>query len=384
MTVSAVEQPPAEVDVHELVAPLTRLLSALSPPSAVRAIVETDLGYDGVLWHRLASELGALGVHVPAASGGAGLALAHAAAVSEQTGRALLPGPFFASACLATSVLLHCASEEQLERLLPPLLAGDHIATVAVCDKDGSWDPAGVSTTAVPDAGAYRICGRKQFVPNGLDADLLVVLAKVPGTADGAGVGAYVVDAADPRVALTPMTVIDTTRRQATVELDGSTGERLAAPGGFAAVERGLQEAAVLLAAECVGVAATCLDRTLSYARQREQFGRAIGSFQAVQHRLADMYGELESARALVEHAARLAGSVDVPATELALVSSASKARACDALSFIARETVQLHGGIGFTWEHDAHLYLKRSLSSYALLGTPSWHRQHVARLMAP
>ncbi|MFI6516169.1 acyl-CoA dehydrogenase family protein [Spirillospora sp. NPDC050679] len=310
------------------------------------------------VWAPLAEQVGACALLVPEEHGGAGFTLAETHVVCEELGRTLAPVPYLASAVLATEALLACGAAD----VLPELAAGERVATLAWAEQ-GSWD-AGSIATAERDG---RLTGVKEHVLDGADADLLLVPAR---TADG-GLGLYLVEAGAPGLAVEASPTLDPTRPLARVTLDGVPARPLAADAA-PVLERLLAVAAAALSAEQLGGAQRCLDMTVEYAKTRVQFGRPIGSFQAVKHRLADLYVLVESARSASYHAAAgLAEGAPDAGTRAAL----AKAYCSEAFTAVAAETVQLHGGIGFTWEHDAHLYFKRAHGSARLFGDPAWHR---------
>ncbi|KRF00982.1 hypothetical protein ASG88_11325 [Nocardioides sp. Soil777] len=340
------------------------------------------------LWRRMAEEHALLGLHLPPEHGGQGLSASFSALVAEAHGHHLVRSPFLGSQVLAAPVLMATASEDQRRRLLTPLLEGHATATLAGADRGmllldapatgrSTGDPERPVVTRTADG--PLLTGRAPFVCDASGADWLLVLAEVEGRDE---LTVVVVQPGARGLATSPQRTLDTTRSRTVLDLDATPGEELGhvTPDGL---RRALAESTVMVAAEAVGGARACLDSTLEYVRLRHQFDRAIGSFQAVQHQLADLFGELESAEACVDAAASALDSVPaaVPATpaglaELVEAASLAKAVAADTFVHVARETVHLHGGIGFTWEHDAHLYYKRALADLSLLGHPAEHRR--------
>jgi alkylation response protein AidB-like acyl-CoA dehydrogenase len=291
----------------------------------------------------------------------------------EETGRALLCAPILSSAVLATTALLRCADEEARKRLLPGLAAGELVATLALTEDSARWDAAGVGLTARASGGSWLLTGHKTFVLDGAAADVVLTVARA---ADGIGV--FVVDGDAPGLTRAPLPTLDPTRRQARLEYREVPATRLRTHGdGWDLVAQVLDRAAVQLAAEQVGVASRALDMAVEYAKVRHQFGRAIGSFQAVKHLLADVLLEVESARAAA-HYALLAAENE--AADLPAVASLAKAFCSDACVQATAQNIQVHGGIGFTWEHPAHLYLKRAKTSQLLFGDPAYHRELLAQ----
>ena len=360
-----------------------RFLEERSPEGEVRRLMETVEGFDAGVWAQMAGQLGLVGLHVPEELGGSGSSFFELALVLEEMGRALLPSPFFATVVLAAGALLASGDDGAAKDLLPGLAAGDTRATLALAEEAGSWDPAAVALPASRRDGGWRLDGRKTFVLDGHTADLLLVVARTgggPGSAEGLSL--FAVDAGAPGLDRSALATLDLTRKQARVDFSGTParlvgGEGEAGPG----LVRALDLAAAALAAEQVGGAQACLDMSVAHARSRVQFGRPIGSFQAVKHKCADMLVETESARSAAWYAAGVAAD---GGEELGVAASLAKAYCSDAFFRAAAETIQIHGGIGFTWEHPAHLYFRRAKSSQLLLGSPGYHRELLARRVRP
>lgn len=311
-------------------------------------------GVDDTLWQAFTAELGLAGVAVPEAEGGVGLGMVELAILAEEAGRHVAALPLLASVGLAIPAILAGGSAEQKARLLPRLTAGDLVASFAEAAPGTTWIDGALTGAAL-------------HVPHGARADLFVVAV---------GENAVLVERDAPGLTVTPLTSMDQTRPYARLDFGAVAAEPLADPAAaFAAARR---TGALAIAADALGGAQACLDRTVAYAQERVQFGRAIGSFQAVKHRLADMMVAVEQTRSAVYWAAC---AIDEGSDEAAFAVHAAKAFACDTYSDAAGEMIQLHGGIGFTWEHDAHLYFKRARSNRGLLGTPDWHREQIAAL---
>uniref|UniRef100_A0AAU2AFF1 Acyl-CoA/acyl-ACP dehydrogenase n=1 Tax=Streptomyces sp. NBC_00093 TaxID=2975649 RepID=A0AAU2AFF1_9ACTN len=348
-------------------------LADTSPETEVRRLMETPEGFDPALWRRMGSELGLQGLAVPEEYGGAGCGPVEVGVVMEEMGRALLCAPFLASAVLATTTLLRSADEEARKSLLPGLASGELVGTLALTEDSARWDAAGIGLTARESDGSWLLTGTKMFVLDGATADVVLTVARTDD-----GIGVFVVDGDAAGLTREPLPTLDPTRRQARLDYHDVPATRLRTLGdGWGLVAEVLDRAAVALTAEQVGVASRALDMAVEYAKVRHQFGRPIGSFQAVKHLLADVLLEVESARAAA-HYALLAAQNEDP--ELPAVASLAKAFCSDACLKAAAENIQVHGGIGFTWEHPAHLYLKRAKTSQLLFGDPAFHRELLAR----
>ena len=347
---------------HDLRRAVRRFCTEQVDEPTVRRLMESDTGHDPALWARLGAELGVLGLAVPEELGGAGGGLVDQAVVAEEFGAGLVPGPLFGTVGLAVPALVALGGDE----LLDELVEGRRTAGFAVPDRGGRFDPELVTVTAADGA----LTGELSQVVDG-SADVLLVAARI-----GDGIGLYATEGGDR----TALSTLDQTRRQARVRFD-ATPARLLATGAEAetAITAALRTGAALLAAEQVGGAQRLLDLTVAYAGTRLQFGRPIGSFQAVKHRCADMLVLVEHARSAAYHAAwALQDGTDDP--DLAV--SVAQATCSAAYQQVAADTVQLHGGIGFTWEHPAHLYYKRAITDAALLGSPAAHRERIAQLV--
>jgi alkylation response protein AidB-like acyl-CoA dehydrogenase len=342
------------------------LLAKHSSSSAVRAAIESPPGYDRPLWTRLCTEIGVAGLAIPERYGGAGASLLEAHIVLGELGGALTPSPMLGCAVLAAQAVLHSGDEGACQRLLPGIAAGNRIAALAWTPQAGGWDPQQVAYTA---AGNETLTGEAHYVLDAETADTLLVAAS-----DKTGIGLYEVDADLPGVTRTAVTTMDLTRRLTVVGLDGVPGRRLGTGNPLDLVR---DIACVALSAEQVGAASRAFELTVAYTKTRVQFGQPIGAFQALQHRLADLHVLVESARSASYAAASaaVAGTADAP-----LLAAVAKVHCSEALERVAGEMIQLHGGIGVTWEHDAHLYFKRAHSSLQLFGSP---RSHVCRLAA-
>jgi alkylation response protein AidB-like acyl-CoA dehydrogenase len=362
----------------EFRAVLRRFFGQTSPPSVVRRLMQTEAGWEPALWRDINTQLGLCGVHVPEAYGGMGFGLVELAIVLEEMGRALVCVPYFSSTVLATTAILNGADEAQKQALLPGLVSGETVAALAFTEPDGSWDPAVVATTAQAADGGYRLSGLKSFVIDGHTAHLLIVLARRPGSVGRSGLSLFAVRAGAEGLTRTPLQTLDSTRKLARIEFAGVEAELLGAPEEAAApFSKTLAQAAVMLANEMVGGAERLRESALDYANLRVQFGRPVSAFQSMKHKQADMLVDVELAKSAAYQAAQAAAGDDA---DLPALASLAKAAASEAYLQTAIHAIQIHGGIGFTWENDTHLWFKRAKSSEVLLGDPSWHREAMMR----
>ena len=340
-----------------------------SSEATVRELMDTDAGYDQAVWKQMAEQMGLQSLIIPEEYGGQGFTFVELGVVLEEMGRALLCAPFF-SGQLAALALLHSGDDAAKTEYLPGIASGETIASLAYTEENGKWDESAVTATA--DASG-KITGTKSFVIDGHTANLLIVAAR-----SAAGVSLYAVDANGAGVTRTALSTMDQTRKQAKVVLDGAEGKLIGTDGGgWATLSTVLDLAAVGLAAEQVGGAQFVLEMAVQYAKDRVQFGRPIGSFQAIKHKCADMLLEVESAKSAAYYGLWCAAEMN---DELAATASLAKAYCSEAYFHAAAENIQIHGGIGFTWEHPAHLYFKRAKSSELLFGDPTYHRELLAQ----
>lgn len=345
------------------------------PMSRVRELMESEEGYDPAVWSEMAA-MGWQGMAIPEAYGGSGYSFLELGILMEEMGRALTPAPFFSSVVLGAGALLVAGTEEQKSSLLPGIASGERIVALASVEPDGRWETEATATAARVHGDSVTIDGTKAFVVDGHVADLYVVSVRT----DEGTVDLYLVDAGLTGVGRKRVETMDMTRKQAEVEFAGVTvaaGARLGEPGSGAATLARLADLAVTaLAFEQVGGGQRCMEMSVEYAKERYQFGRPIGSFQAVKHKCADMLIATESSRSAAYYAG-WAATADPD--ELRIVAPLAKSYCSEAFFEVAAETIQVHGGIGFTWEHDAHLYFKRAKSDELMLGTPSAWRSVLA-----
>ena len=350
-----------------------QFMDSYSPEAKVRELMETESGYDTETWSLMADQLGLQSLIVPEEYGGQGFGYVELIVVLEEMGRSLLCAPFFSTVVLAANTLIHSGDEDAKAELLPGIAAGETIATLAFTEESGRWGSDGITMVATPNGDGWSLSGTKMYVLDGHTASLVIAAActdqgislfRVAGDADG--------------LTRTALATMDTTRKQARLDFDGVSATLIGEDGGgWTVLERVLDLAAVALAAEQVGGAQQCLDTAVQYAKDRVQFGRPIGSFQAIKHKCADMLLEVESAKSAAYYAGWCAAELN---DELPSVASLAKAYCSEAYFHTTAENIQIHGGIGFTWEHSAHLYFKRAKSSELLFGDPTYHRELLAQ----
>ena len=333
-----------------------------SPIAAVRKAIETETAYDAALWTKLA-EQGFTGIITPEEYGGMGLGNVELALLMEEAGYALLPGPFFSTVAMAGNVIEACASPEQKREYLGRIAEGRARATVALVEAAGSWDTESLKLSS----GGNKLNGAKLFVTDAAVADFMVVIG---------GDGVFVVDAKAPGLHVEPMKGMDLARKIYSIEFKNTPAERL---GNASGLSRALDVATTALCAEMTGGMQRVLELTVGYAKTRKQFGKPIGIFQAVQHLCADMYLETESSRSATYYAA-WALEEDMPDAMAAV--SVAKMYASDASRSVGNRGIQVHGGMGFTWENDIHLYYRRAKASETMLGDATFHRERIARLV--
>ena len=355
---------------EELRKTVRAFLEAKSSEEAVREQMETDNGFDDAVWAQMGEQMGLQGLAIPEEFGGSGYGYVELGIVLEEMGRSLLCAPFFSTVVLAANALILSGDDAAKQAHLPGIAAGATKATVAFTEPNGRWDESGIEAIADADG---KITGTKSFVLDGNTADLIIVAAT---TAAGTSLFAVAGDAAG--LTKTALSTMDQTRKQAKLDLDGVQGTLIGTDGGGWDILQGMLDlAAVGLAAEQVGGAQMVLDMAVEYAKVRVQFGRPIGSFQAIKHKCADMLLEVESAKSAAYYGMWCAAEMN---DELASTASLAKAYCSEAYFHAAAENIQIHGGIGFTWEHPAHLYFKRAKSSELLFGDPTYHREQLAQ----
>lgn len=361
-------------ELAELRSVVRDYLTAASPSETVRKLMVTDTGYDEASWRQMAVELGLHGIGVPEQWGGAGAGVAELAVVFEEMGRALLCSPFFATVALATQAILASGDDVAAEEFVPGLVDGSATATLVLNGRLDAWDPAAVTLRADRSGASYRIHGGAGLVIDGHTADVILVAADTES-----GISLLAIRPGAAGVHRTPLAGLDRTRKVARLEFRGAQAALIGAEGAAGDfLARTSDLAIVALAAEQVGAAQRCLDMSVDYAKHRIQFGRPIGTFQAIKHRCADMLVQVEGARSAVSHAAEVAHTDDLPTT-----ASVAKLVCSEAFLHVALDNMRIHGGIGFTWEHDAHLFVRRAKASQLIFGDPDYHAQRLATLVS-
>ncbi len=358
---------------EELRKMVKRFLEDKSPETEVRRLMATAEGYDPSVWKLMADELALQGLGIPEEYGGQGFGPVEQYVVFEEMGAALLCAPYFATVALAANALLNSGDDAAKSKYLPGIASGDTIATLALNDEAGSWDLAETGVRATASGDGYLLTGVKSYV---LDGNLASVILVTATTDDGLSL--FAVDGSADGLTKTALPTMDQTRKQSRLDFANVPATLIGTSGqAFAGLERTLQVAAAALAAEQVGGAQRVLNNSVEYAKNRVQFGRPIGSFQAIKHKCADMLLDVESAKSAAYYAAWAAQEDN---EELPIASSLAKSFCSEAYFHCAAENIQIHGGIGFTWEHHAHLYFKRAKSSELLLGDPAYHRELLAQ----
>ena len=375
MTTVAAQDAERQAELRALREAVRDLVGDVGGLAVARRRFDADdgLGYDSAAWRVLGQEMGLAGLGLPEDRGGAGGGLAELTAVAEELGRGLLPVPFLSSTVLAGQMLARCPGA--WPELLGVLASGAELAAFAGLDADGCWRADQLPVTATADGDTWRLAGKAQFVIDGATAQYLVVAASTP-----AGCELFLVSREATGVQRSSLTTLDASRGLAAIVFDGATCSPLTQGGaGAGVVDSALDVVLVVLAAEQVGGAAACLDMAVEYAKIRHQFSRPIGSFQAIKHKLADLLLLVEMGRSAIDRAVL----VEHDPQRLAEAATVAAIWCSDAFSTAATENVHVNGGTGFTWEHDAHLYFRRSRADRVLFGDASYHRERLATLLA-
>ena len=360
-----------------------KFLESECPASFVRQMMASEAAVTGEFWQKLA-EQGWLGISYAEEDGGSGLGLVDLVVLMEEVGRAVMPGPYPATVLLGGAAIAAVGSPATRQEFLPGIAAGEAKATPALTEPNARWDAAGVTLSAREIRGGFTLSGTKLFVPDAHLADVLVVAARSrDGSTMEEGISLFLVPKETPGVAVRLLPSVDETRKLCEVKFDNVALPVTALLGelhnGWPVLSGVIDRAAVALSAEICGAAQRVLDMTVDYAKLRTAFGKPIGSYQGVKHKCADMLIEIENAKSLTYYAA---WAVDEAEPDAAMAVSMAKAAASDAGRKVCAAGIQLHGGIGMTWEHDLQLYLKRAKASEIAFGDATWHRERVARLM--
>ena len=363
---------------EEFRASLRRFLGDQSPSKEVRRLMATEDGWERSGWNSLNSQLGLAGVRIPEALGGQGFGFSEHCIVLEEMGRALLCAPYFSTTVLGAGAILNGATASQQEEFLPAIASGKHTATLAAAEDNGRWDSGGIALQAVKSNDTYSLTGHKSFVLDGHTADLIIVLARAPGSAGDDGLSLFMVQGDAAGLKRRVLVTMDQTRKLARLEFDKVQAVLLGDEGaGAAAFARTMIQANICLANEMVGSAARLREDALAYSMMRMQFGRPIASFQSMKHKQADMLLEVELAKSAAYFAA---AALDDGDADIAATASLVKASASEACLQTAIHALQIHGGIGFTWDQDTQLWFKRAKSSEVLFGDAHFHREQMMR----
>ncbi|OBA78948.1 acyl-CoA dehydrogenase [Mycobacterium sp. 1164966.3] len=361
-------------ETDELRQAVRGFLEVTSPTGRVRELMATEPGYDQAEWRQMAGELGLHGIAVPEEFGGAGATLSELAVVFEEMGAALLCAPFFSTVALATQAILCSGDTSAMGDYLPGFVDGSTTATLVLNGQLDAWDAEAVTLTAHTDGPGHRIQGETALVLDGHSADVVLAAANT-----SAGTSLFAMSGDADGLTRAPLTTLDRTRKIARLQFHDVPARLIGTEGDAAAgLARTCDLAIAALASEQVGAAQRCLDMAVGYAQERIQFGRPIGSFQAIKHRCADMLVLVEGARSAAVHAAETADGNDLP-----IAASVAKMACSEAFLQVALDNMRIHGGIGFTWEHDAHLYVRRAKVTEMIFGSPDHHAQRLASLVS-
>jgi alkylation response protein AidB-like acyl-CoA dehydrogenase len=354
------------------------LLEKECPSAVVRKVMEDERGFDPALWKKMA-ELGWLGLIIPEEYGGGGLSYVDLVLIMEEMGRVVLPSPFIWTVMFAEAIK-RAGNDQQKSSLLTRIASGEVIATIAYLEPSAVWSADGIAMTARKEGTRYVLDGTKLFVNDGHIADYILLAART-GEAGNRGITLFALDTKQAAIAVTRLTTMDQTRKLAEVKFSGVKVDASDVVGeegnGWSTLSETIDRGKVMLAGEMMGGAQKVLDMTVDYAKVRVQFGRPIGSFQAVQHKCANMMIDVEGAKSAAYYAS---WAVSNEVAEAPLAAALAKAAASDAFRRVSADGIQLHGGIGFTWDHDMHLYFKRAKSSEFTFGDANWNRELVAQ----
>jgi len=353
---------------------LRRFLADQSPTKEVRRLMETDAGWERDGWRKINADLGLTAVRIPEDYGGHGFGFGEHCIVLEEMGRALLCAPYFSSTVLAAGAIMNAGSGADKKALLPGIASGETVATLASAEDNGRWDAAGTALRASPSGAGYKLDGHKSFVLDGHTADRIIVLGRTPGTSGEAGLSFFLVNGQATGLRKRLLKTMDPTRKLARLDFDGVDASLLGEAGAAAKpFARTMIEAVICLSNEMVGGAERLREDALEYSKLRVQFGRQIASFQSMKHKAADMLVDVELAKSAAYYAA---AALDDGDNDVETTAHLAKACAAEAYMQTAIHAIQIHGGIGFTWDNDTHLWFKRAKSSEVLFGDAHEHRE--------
>jgi len=352
---------------------LRRFLEDRSPTTEVRRLMATKDGWERDAWREINAEMELTAIAIPEAYGGHGYGASEHCIVLEEMGRALLCAPYFATTVLAAGAILEAGTEEQKQALLPGIASGETVATLASTEPDGRWTQDAVTVTAAANGSGHVLNGTKSYVLDGCTADLIVVLARAEGTSGDEGLSLFTIAGDSDGVIRSPLATVDETRKLARIDFTNAQATLLGEEGKAAGpMRRVMSRAVICLSNEMVGGADRLREDALEYVQMRMQFGRSIASFQVTKHKAADMLHDVELAKSAAYYAA---AALDEGDDDIQSVASLAKATASEAYMQTAVHAVQMHGGIGFTWDNDTHLWFKRAKSSEVFLGDANHHR---------
>ncbi len=358
---------------------LRRYFEDRAPTIEVRRLMATEIGWDREQWRRMNNELGLAAIAIPEACGGQGFGAIEQCIVMEEMGRALLCAPYLSSTVLAATAIQHGGRDNQKHELLPAIASGNIVATLAMSEDNGDWTLDGTATTATDTGAGFVLDGAKTVVPDGHTADLIIVCARRPGTSGSDGLSLFIVDSDADGLDRKPLATIDETRKLARLTFSKTPAAMLGHAGTAPDVLRHTQNrASICLANEMVGGAERLREDALEYTRMRIQFGRSIASFQVIKHKAADMLADVELAKSAAYYAAAAIDERGFDDAAMPAIASLAKAAASEAYMQTAVHAIQMHGGIGFTWDNDTHLWFKRAKSSEVFLGDANYHRERM------
>jgi alkylation response protein AidB-like acyl-CoA dehydrogenase len=364
-------------------------LAEVSTSDAIRNAMETEEGFDEKVWLRICEEMCWQAIHIPEEYGGMGLGYVELVVLLEQMGQRLLCSPFFSTVCLGANALISSGTKAQKNKYLSQICEGRLTATLAYTSSNGRWDAYAVQTIAAHQGDDYLLSGTYRYVLDGHTADLLIVAARIEGSKGEQGISLFAVEADTPGITRTWLPTMDQTRKQAEIVMENVVISHANLMGEYANawphLNKIIQLATIAAAAEQVGGSQQMLDLTVAYTKERVQFGRPVAGFQAVKHQAADMMKRTEVSRSAIYYAACIAEEAmtdGLLANELSEAASVAKSYCSDSYFKNTGDAIQLHGGVGFTWEYDVHLYFKRAKSSEIFLGNAAYHREQIARIL--